>query len=1010
MNIKRLQHAARIGLACSLFAAPLSGFTGFPEARAAADSTPVSPLLITEMVQDTSNATNAAGGSVDGYEYIELYNNSSAPIPLNGYKIIYNTTSTWNLDKEMTIQPRDTMVLWVQSPGLSGSVEAFNAHYGSSLRPDQFYPISGQGLSNSGSRTLVLVGGDGYKFSSASYSDGTGAADDVVLNKSVVYSYPLDSTIVMRKTANQQTPTPGLLVEGQAPETAAPAPLNGLFVTPGDRSAQLSWTASTDPDVIGYHVLVNGILDSTLTTEPVYQVTGLTNFTEYRFAVVAVNETSQMSVPSATVKSTPQPAVIDPIPPAAPAGLTVAPTGVASVKLSWAPNAEPDMASYKIYRNGTLVGTVSSSTYWAEITSLSGGFEYKLQVAAVDSSANESDKSLPALITLPHQPLTQEETGAPIVGDTSLYQRFLDVSQPGPIVPGLLQGLVPQGMHVIKDKNWAILSSYRDDRRASTLTIVDLQSGAHVKTIHLYKNGQPFTGHAGGVAVSKKSVWIAYGKEMLRLNLDDVIQCPDNANLSIVDSFKTNTRASFASYSNGTLWVGDYYSSPNYLTTPIQKMTARDNKVYNAWIVGYKLDEATDLLPADSKYTSDGMVIPNTIFSVTDRIQGVSVTDDEVMLSQTNGNPKSNILKYKVSVQETPHSSVMIENTSVPVWFLDGLNMVDSLDMPPSAEGNFVTDDGKLYIMYESGANIYQPGINYPLDRLQIVDLKAWEQYDHIAIQGPSAPLMEQETGTLQVQHFLGERGTFDVTQASGLVSSDPSVASVTADGQITAHRSGETIITATYNGRTASFTVRVVKESIATLSSLSLNNDPVAGFDPQRTAYTKDVANSVQTIRLQTTLGSLKSKLDGITVSSGGSVTNVTYTVSGAVYETGAINLAVGANVIAIKVLAADGQTTGTYTVTVNRHAIPASPSDLQADKGHKEATLTWKANTESDVLGYYVYKDGIRLTAQPINRTSYKVTGLPNGKKHNFSVTAVNTFHEESAPTTIEVKLKPN
>lgn len=998
---------ASVGLALSLLAAPLTGLTG-PSTAAAAESFFIPPLTITELVQDTSNVTNASGTSVDGFEYIELYNNSSAPIPLQGYKIIYNTTSIWNLDKDMTIQPHDAMVLWVQSPGLSGSVEAFNANYGSNIRPDQFYPISGQGLSNTGSRTLILANSEGFKLSSVSYSDGTGANDDVVLNKSVIYSYPTDGTIVMRKTANQQPPTPGRIVDGQAPDESAPVPPVGLFAVPGDRSAQLYWTASEDENVVGYQVIVNGVLNSTVLEDTSFKVTGLTNFTENTFSVVAVTR-SQMSIPSQVVKSTPRPEIIDSIPPEAPTGVAAAINGIASAHLVWSPNTEPDVASYKVYKNGAYVTTVSSTTYSADLGSLSGGFEYKLQVSAVDSSANESEKSQPVSVTLPHQPLTQELTGAPIVGDTSAYQRFLDVSEQGPIIPGLLQGLVPQGMHVIPEKNWAILSSYRDDRRASTLTIVDLQSGSLVKTIHLYKNGQPFSGHAGGVAVSDQNVWIAYGKEMLRLSLQEVIDCPDNANISFIDSFKTNTRASFASYSNGVLWVGDYYSSPNYLTTPIQKMTTRDNKVYNAWVVGYKLDEASDLLPADSKLTSDGLVIPNYIYSVTDRIQGVTVTGDEVMLSQTNGNPKSNILKYKASVEELPHTTVTIENTTVPVWFLDGLNLEDSLDMPPSAEGNFVLNN-KLYIVYESGANIYRPDINYPLDRVQIVDLKAWEQYDHIAIEGPSTPLVEQQSGTLKVQHFLGKKGTFDVTSASVLSSSDPSVATVASSGQITALHAGETVISANYNGRTASYRIKVVPENVALLSSLSINNEPVAGFDPQKLSYTHEVAHSVSSIRLQTALVSSKSKLSGISVTRGGSVTDVTYTVSGAVYQSGIVSLAEGANVFTLRVTAADGTTVGTYILTVNRHPLPAPPAELEADKGHREALLHWKASKQSDVIGYHVYQDGKKLTRNPIQGTSYKVTGLPNGKKHQFSVTTVNEFHEESAPATIEVKLKGN
>jgi subtilisin family serine protease len=80
----------------------------------------------------------------------------------------------------------------------------------------------------------------------------------------------------------------------------------------------------------------------------------------------------------------------DPTPPAAPTGLT-ATAGVEAVSLDWADNAEPDLASYRVYRNGVQVAGPTASSY--QDTGLTPGVSYAYRVTAVDASGNESPPS-----------------------------------------------------------------------------------------------------------------------------------------------------------------------------------------------------------------------------------------------------------------------------------------------------------------------------------------------------------------------------------------------------------------------------------------------------------------------------------------------------------------------------------------------------------------------------------------------------------------------------------------
>ncbi len=88
--------------------------------------------------------------------------------------------------------------------------------------------------------------------------------------------------------------------------------------------------------------------------------------------------------------------------------------------------------------------------------------------------------------------------------------------------------------------------------------------------------------------------------------------------------------------------------------------------------------------------------------------------------------------------------------------------------------------------------------------------------------------------------------------------------------------------------------------------------------------------------------------------------------------------------------------------TVTV---AAPAEPVGLTGTAGDARATLRWTANTEGDLGGYRVYREG---TPGPIatltaTATQYIDTGLTNGQVYSYSISAVDRVGNESARTGI-------
>ncbi len=90
--------------------------TGFYEAEVVfteqIDTQQIPPLLITEITPDTKNLNK-----LDGYEFIEIYNNTNQPINMKDYKIIYrypagssSPEQHWNLTDDKIIEPRKALL------------------------------------------------------------------------------------------------------------------------------------------------------------------------------------------------------------------------------------------------------------------------------------------------------------------------------------------------------------------------------------------------------------------------------------------------------------------------------------------------------------------------------------------------------------------------------------------------------------------------------------------------------------------------------------------------------------------------------------------------------------------------------------------------------------------------------------------------------------------------------------------------------------------------------------
>lgn len=125
-------------------------------------------------------------------------------------------------------------------------------------------------------------------------------------------------------------------------------------------------------------------------------------------------------------------------------------------------------------------------------------------------------------------------------------------------------------------------------------------------------------------------------------------------------------------------------------------------------------------------------------------------------------------------------------------------------------------------------------------------------------------------------------------------------------------------------------------------------------------------------------------------------------------VADTGTVALAVGENIVNIRVIAEDGTTQKTYKITINREELaddhpPLSPPNLTANNiTCSSLRLEWKSSTDdTGILGYEVYKNSRLLTFT--TDTSLQIYNLSQLETYTFGLIAVDLAQKKSDETTL-------
>lgn len=299
---------------------------------------------------------------------------------------------------------------------------------------------------------------------------------------------------------------------------------------------------------------------------------------------------------------------------------------------------------------------------------------------------------------------------------SSMYNKFYAAGELSVSIPGCTQDFVPQGIAYLADENWMLFAGYSSGDRQSSLIAVDMVSNQVVKEIFLNNvDGTPYKGHAGGVCVTEKNIFVSNNEHLYRLSLAAFRAAEASAVCNFDEAIPVPSRASYCQYNDGILWVGEFQYGTEYSTDQSHRIKTADG-YQRAWAVGYQLDPSTENEIKAANMTAEGAV-PDYLLSTTERIQGITVKNGMIYLSQSYGRKNtSNIYRHKNVLADEPRAHVEVLGAQVPIWFLDSDSQDGLMMCPPMTECMCTVGDS-IYVLFESGAEKYRDAKN-PMDRV----------------------------------------------------------------------------------------------------------------------------------------------------------------------------------------------------------------------------------------------------------------------------------------------------
>lgn len=250
--------------------------------------------------------------------------------------------------------------------------------------------------------------------------------------------------------------------------------------------------------------------------------------------------------------------------------------------------------------------------------------------------------------------------------------------------PGLGDGFVCQGLAADEESGKFLVSGYMDDKSNSRIYVTDTDNDSY--HVILTREGKKYTGHAGGIAVSHGTVYIANGGRIFHFPLSDVLNAEDGDTVDIGAGTEVNNNASFVFTNDTHLYVGEFHHGEEYKT---DHRLEEFGVTYEAIITQYSLDDLST---------------PLKIYAVIDKVQGACFTPEGKIVLSTSFSIADSIY-YVYDEEDAKKSEGTLDGA--PVYFLTEPERVIKA---PAMSEDMDYYDGMAISLTECASNKYKFG------------------------------------------------------------------------------------------------------------------------------------------------------------------------------------------------------------------------------------------------------------------------------------------------------------
>lgn len=266
-------------------------------------------------------------------------------------------------------------------------------------------------------------------------------------------------------------------------------------------------------------------------------------------------------------------------------------------------------------------------------------------------------------------------------------------------VPGLNDGFIPQGLCFVENMGMFAISGYMPDdtqgnKQFSRIYFVNPETDENKMFII-----DKFTGHAGGIASNGNDIWISSGGSVSTNGkiyhfTVDMFAGESGSTVNYDGYFSVPVKGSVLYCDDEKLWVSEFYNSDNKVNE------SHHYGSNHAWSCGYDL-------PIDVDYSAKETLTPDVVLSIPDKVQGMATTEDGKVIFSTSYGRRNNSKMYVFdNYTEWDSNTVNVFDNDVTIYVAKKKNNVIRFKMPTLMEG-LDYYNGKLYIVFESGAQTY---------------------------------------------------------------------------------------------------------------------------------------------------------------------------------------------------------------------------------------------------------------------------------------------------------------